>query len=57
MKYYENLKVVYEIQATLNEWSAQEEEDRRAQQTIQVKGAKQDQTKQQDSGTNEGDKR
>ncbi|MCC6586358.1 MAG: zf-HC2 domain-containing protein [Bryobacterales bacterium] len=37
VKYYENLRVVYEIQNTLTEWTAQEEEDRRAQQVIEPK--------------------
>jgi hypothetical protein len=37
VKNYENLRVVYQIQNTLNEWSAQEEEDRRLQQTIEPK--------------------
>ena len=35
VKYYENLRVVYEIQNTLNEWSVQEEEDLRSQQMIE----------------------
>lgn len=30
VKYYENLRLVYQIQAQLEEWSAREEEDRRA---------------------------
>jgi len=30
-KYYENLRLVYEIQNRLSEWSAQEEQDRKAQ--------------------------
>ena len=38
VKYYENLRVVYEIQNRLTEWTAQEEEDRRAQQVIEPKG-------------------
>jgi hypothetical protein len=37
VKNYENLRVVYQIQNTLAEWSAQEEEDRRSQQTIEPK--------------------
>lgn len=37
VKNYENLRVVYQIQSTLAEWSAQEEEDRRSQQTIEPK--------------------
>ena len=37
VKNYENLRVVYQIQNTLSEWSAQEEEDRRSQQTIEPK--------------------
>jgi anti-sigma factor RsiW len=36
VKYYENLRLVYEIQERLDEWSAQEEQDRRAQSTGQV---------------------
>lgn len=39
VKNYENLRVVYQIQNTLAEWSAQEEEDRRSQQTIEPKAA------------------
>jgi hypothetical protein len=31
VKYYENLKLVYEIQTRLREWTEQEEEDRKAQ--------------------------
>lgn len=31
VKYYENMRLVYEIQTRLNEWSAQEEEERRNQ--------------------------
>lgn len=31
VKYYENLRLVYEIQGRLQQWSAQEEEDRKAQ--------------------------
>lgn len=34
VKNYENLRVVYQIQTALSEWSAQEEEDRRSQQSI-----------------------
>ncbi|MBK5290929.1 MAG: zf-HC2 domain-containing protein [Acidobacteriia bacterium] len=33
VKYYENLRLVYEIQARLKEWSAQEDEFRRSQAT------------------------
>lgn len=32
VKYYENLRLVYEIQSRLREWSQQEEEDRKNQQ-------------------------
>ncbi len=32
VKYYENLRVVYEIQTRLHEWNEQDEEERRAQQ-------------------------
>ena len=32
LKYYENLKVVYEIQTRLREWNEQDEEERRLQQ-------------------------
>lgn len=31
VKYYENIRVVYEIQSRLNEWAAQEEQDRQSQ--------------------------
>jgi hypothetical protein len=31
LKYYENLRLVYEIQGRLQQWSAQEEEERKAQ--------------------------
>ena len=30
VKYYENLRLVYEVQTRLREWTAQEEEDRKA---------------------------
>ena len=33
VKYYENLRVVYEIQSRLKEWNEQDEEERRAQKT------------------------
>lgn len=36
VKYYENLRLVYEIQQRLDDWSAQEEQDRRAQSTGQI---------------------
>lgn len=36
VKYYENLRLVYEIQTRLNEWSAQEEEERRNQSGGQI---------------------
>ena len=32
VKYYENLRLVYEIQSRLKEWTDQEEEERRNQQ-------------------------
>jgi hypothetical protein len=36
VKYYENLRLVYEIQTRLSEWSAQEEQDRRNQSGGQI---------------------
>ena len=36
VKYYENLRLVYEIQTRLNEWSAQEQEERRNQSGGQI---------------------
>lgn len=35
LKYYDSLRVVYEVQARLKEWTDQEEEDKRAQSTGQ----------------------
>ena len=32
VKYYENIRVVYEIQSRLKEWADQEEQDRQSQQ-------------------------
>ncbi len=36
VKYYENLKLVYQIQSRLAEWSAQEEEERKSQSGGQI---------------------
>ncbi len=36
VKYYENLRLVYEIQERLDDWSAQEEQDRKSQSTGQI---------------------
>ena len=33
VKYYDSLKLVYEVQSRLKEWTEQEEDDRRTQQT------------------------
>ena len=33
VKYYENLKLVYEVQTRLQEWTEQEEEDRKSPRT------------------------
>lgn len=38
VKYYENIRLVYEIQSRLREWSQQEEEDRKIQQSAPPSG-------------------